>query len=291
MRAIYINGAFIDEKEAQISIFDRGFLFSDAVYEVTAVLDGNLVDNARHLDRLFRSLSEVGITFDLSHYELEVAQRELVNRNNVCEGVVYLQVTRGVAERDFLWPTDIAPTVIMFTQTKNLTSPALAERGAKVITVEDIRWGRRDIKTTSLLAQALAKNAAREEGCDDAWMVEDNLVTEGSSTNAFIVTPSGVLKTRDLSIQILHGITRRAVLEIAEEFGMDVTEEAFSVEEALTAAEAFATGSSFFVLPVVEIDGTVIGNGIPGDLTRRIRERYLAIAKASISASDKIQSI
>jgi len=277
-RIVYINGEYVPENEAKVSIMDRGYLFADGVYEVSAVINGKMVDNDRHLLRLERSLGELDMKSPLPVDEIEKIQIELIERNGLQEGIIYLQITRGVAERDFLWPEDISPTLTMFTQEKKLLQPPLAGKGASIITVPDIRWQRRDIKSVALLAQAMAKHAARKAGADDAWMVDNGYVTEGTSTNAFIVTMDGTLVTRDLTNKILHGVTRRAVLRLAEEAQLPIEERPFKPEEAYDAVEAFATGSSFFVLPVVEIDGHVLSNRAPGPLTNRLRELYIEIA-------------
>ncbi|HIE20827.1 MAG TPA: D-amino-acid transaminase [Rhodospirillales bacterium] len=277
-RIVYINGEYVPENEAKVSIMDRGYLFADGVYEVSAVINGKMVDNDRHLLRLERSLGELDMKSPLPVDEIHKIQIELIERNGLQEGIIYLQITRGVAERDFLWPEDISPTLTMFTQEKKLLQPPLAGKGASIITVPDIRWQRRDIKSVALLAQAMAKHAARKAGADDAWMVDNGYVTEGTSTNAFIVTMDGTLVTRDLTNKILHGVTRRAVLRLAEEAQLPIEERPFKPEEAYDAVEAFATGSSFFVLPVVEIDGHVLSNRVPGPLTNRLRELYIEIA-------------
>ena len=277
-RTVYINGEFVPESEAKISIMDRGYLFADGVYEVSAVINGKMIDNEGHLRRLERSLGELDLRSPLSNHEIEGVQNELVERNGLKEGIIYLQITRGVAERDFLWPEDISPTLTMFTQAKNLLQSPLATKGASIITVPDIRWQRRDIKSIALLPQAMAKHAARKAGANDAWMVDNGYVTEGTSTNAFIVTMEGTLVTRDLSTDILHGITRSAVLRLAEEAELPIEERSFTPQEAYDAAEVFATGSSFFVLPVVEIDGHIISNRAPGPLTNRLREMYIEMA-------------
>ena len=277
-RIVYINGEYVPENEAKVSIMDRGYLFADGVYEVSAVINGKMVDNDRHLLRLERSLGELDMKSPLPVDEIEKIQIELIERNGLQEGIIYLQITRGVAERDFLWPEDISPILTMFTQEKKLLQPPLAGKGASIITVPDIRWQRRDIKSVALLAQAMAKHAARKAGADDAWMVDNGYVTEGTSTNAFIVTMDGTLVTRDLTNKILHGVTRRAVLCLAEEAQLPIEERPFKPEEAYDAVEAFATGSSFFVLPVVEIDGHVLSNRVPGPLTNRLRELYIKIA-------------
>ncbi|HIM25094.1 MAG TPA: D-amino-acid transaminase [Rhodospirillales bacterium] len=277
-RIVYINGEYVPENEAKVSIMDRGYLFADGVYEVSAVINGKMVDNDRHLLRLERSLGELDMKSPLPIDEIHKIQIELIERNGLQEGIIYLQITRGVAERDFLWPEDISPILTMFTQEKKLLQPPLAGKGASIITVPDIRWQRRDIKSVALLAQAMAKHAARKAGADDAWMVDNGYVTEGTSTNAFIVTMDGTLVTRDLTNKILHGVTRRAVLRLAEEAQLPIEERPFKPEEAYDAVEAFATGSSFFVLPVVEIDGHVLSNRVPGPLTNRLRELYIEIA-------------
>lgn len=281
-RIVYLNGEFLPFAEARVPIMDRGFLFADGIYEVSAILDGHLVDNAAHLARLDRSLGEIGIRNPHSAEEWIALETELVARNGVAEGLVYMQVTRGVAERDFAFPSaDTPPTVMMFTQAKTVAANPLAETGAKVITVPDIRWKRRDIKSIALLAQVLAKQQAAEAGVAEAWMVEDGAVTEGSSSTAFIVTRDGTLVTRPLSTALLPGITRLAVLRLAEECQLRFEERLFGVAEAHDAAEAFYTSASAFVMPVVSIDGRAVGGGKPGSLTRRLRELYLDMARAS----------
>ncbi|TGD99807.1 D-amino-acid transaminase [Methylobacterium nonmethylotrophicum] len=280
-RIVYVNGRFVPFEEATIPIMDRGFLFADGIYEVSAVLNGRLVDNEAHLARLDRSLSEIGIRNPHTLAEWVRLEEELVSRNDLQEGLVYMEVTRGVAERDFAFPPEgTPPTVVMFTQAKNVSSNPLAERGAKVITVEDLRWKRRDIKSVALLAQVLAKQQAAAAGVAEAWMHEDGFVTEGGSSTAFIITDDGRVVTRPLSTALLPGITRRAVMRLAEENGLTVEERAFTVEEALNAAEAFFTSASAFVMPVIEIDGTRVGGGQPGPLTRRLRGFYLEMAAA-----------
>ncbi len=264
-RIVYVNGRFVPFEEATIPIMDRGFLFADGIYEVSAVLDGKLVDNEAHLARLDRSLSEIGIRNPHTIAEWTKLEEELVTRNALREGLVYMEVTRGVAERDFAFPPEgTPPTVVMFTQAKNVSANPLAERGAKVISVEDLRWKRRDIKSVALLAQVLAKQQAAAAGVAEAWMHEDGLVTEGGSSTAFIITEDGRIVTRPLSTALLPGITRRAVMRLAEENGLTVEERAFSIEEALQASEAFFTSASAFVMPVVEIDGQRVGGGQPG---------------------------
>lgn len=274
-RTVYVNGDYVAEEDAKISIFDRGFLFADGVYEVTSVLDGKLVDFDGHFKRLSRSLKELDMASPVSDEELLAIHRELVSKNELAEGLVYLQVTRGAADRDFAFPKDATPSLVLFTQAKNLVETASAKNGLKVISIPDIRWGRRDIKTVQLLAPSMGKMMAKAEGCDDAWMVEDGFVTEGTSNNAYIVTKAGTIVTRNLSNSILHGITRAAVLRLASEAQMKVEERPFTIDEAKDAAEAFVTAASTFVCPVVEVDGASLGNGIPGPVATRLREIYI----------------
>ncbi|WP_407519510.1 D-amino-acid transaminase [Methylobacterium oryzisoli] len=280
-RIVYVNGRFLPYEDASIPIMDRGFLFADGIYEVSAVLGGKLVDNDAHLARLDRSLGEIGIRNPHDAAAWTQLQEELIARNGLTEGGVYMQVTRGVAERDFAFPpADVAPTIVMFTQAKTIAANPLADRGAKVVSVEDLRWKRRDIKSVALLAQVLAKQHAAEAGAAEAWMHEDGFVTEGGSSTAFIITEDGRIVTRPLSTAILPGITRRAVMRLAEEAGLTIEERPFSLEEAFGAAEAFFTSASAFVMPVIEIDGRRIGGGQPGPLTRRLRGLYLEMAAA-----------
>ena len=279
-RTVYVNGEYLPEDQARVSVFDRGFLFADGVYEVSSVVDGKLVDNAAHLQRLKRSLAEIGLNAPASDAEIEAIQRQMVARNALTEGIVYLQVTRGAADRDFAYPKETRPSLVMFTQVKHVVDNPPAARGIAVITLPDIRWRRRDIKTIGLLPASMAKQAAVEAGADDAWMVEDGLVTEGSSNNAFIITMDGVIVTRDLSNSILHGITRRAVLAIAVREGLGIEERAFTPDEAYGAAEAFVTSASTFVMPVVRIDDHILGNGAPGPITNKLRALYIQLARA-----------
>ncbi len=279
-RIVYVNGAYLPEEEARISVFDRGFLFADGVYEVSSVLAGKLIDNANHMARLERSLGELRMAAPVPLAEIPAIQREIVARNAVDQGMVYLQVTRGAADRDFSFPKDATPSLVVFSQAKNLLEDPVAARGISVVTLPDIRWQRRDIKTVQLLAPSLAKQTALDAGADDAWLVEDGLVTEGSSNNAYIVTLEGTIVTRALSHAILHGITRRAVLGLAEREGLAVEERGFTVEEAYEAAEGFITSASSFVYPVVRIDDRILGNGAPGPIATRLRRLYIEMALA-----------
>lgn len=281
-RIVYVNGEFVPEEDAKVSVFDRGFIFADGVYEVSSVLRGKLIENTGHLVRLRRSLSELNMSSPATDEEIEAIQKELIERNNLDEGLVYLQVTRGAADRDFAFPKDVAPTLVMFTQAKNILANPIAEKGLSVITVEDIRWRRRDIKTVGLLAPCLAKMQAKAAGADDAWMVEDGFITEGSSNNAYIVTDNGTIVTRQVGHEILNGITRRAVLALAEKHSYKVEERLFSVDECYNAAEAFVTSATMFVQPVVKIDDKQIGDGRPGLVAQQLRELYIGMALAEV---------
>ena len=276
MRTVFVNGSYVPEDEARISIFDRGSLFGDAVYEVTSVLDGKLVDYAGHMTRLRRSLDALKMPSPATDDELLEIHRELVKRNILTEGLIYLQVSRGAADRDFLFPgPDVTPTLLLFPQHKSIVKSALAERGQKIILVDDLRWRRCDIKTVQLLYASMVKTEAHEAGADDAWMVLDGQITEGSSNNAYIVTGDGTIVTRELSTDILHGITRKSVLQCAAELQLTVEERPFTAAEARVAKEAFSTSATGFVNPVIEIDGAIIGDGKPGPITRRLRAVYI----------------
>lgn len=277
-RMVYVNGDVVAEEDAKISVFDRGFLFADAVYEVSTVLNGKLIDNNAHLRRLHRSLSELDMAPPCSDAELIKAQEKLVALNGVQEGLLYLQVSRGAADRDFAYPKDSDSSLVMFTQEKQLVDNPKAESGLKIISIPDLRWQRRDIKTVGLLAPCMGKQAAGDAGADDAWMVENGFVTEGTSNNAYIVTKDKKIKTRHLGNQILAGITRTAVLKFAKEADYEVIEEPFTIEEAKQASEAFITSASTFVMPVVSIDDTDIGTGQPGEVATELRKIYIATA-------------
>ena len=277
-RIVYVNGEYLPEAEAQISIFDRGFLMADGVYEVTSVLDGKLIDFDGHAKRLQRSMDELDMRAPVTTEELLDIHRELVRKNEITEGMIYLQVTCGSAgDRDFVFPDPetTEPTIVLFTQAKpGLADNPAAKKGIRVIGIEDIRWGRRDIKTVQLLYPSMGKMMAKKAGADDAWMIEDGFVTEGTSNNAYIVKGDTII-TRALSNDILHGITRAAVLRFAREAQMKVEERSFTIDEAKAADEAFVTSASTFVMPVVEIDGAAIGAGVPGKVAPRLREIYL----------------
>ncbi|MBM3519707.1 MAG: D-amino-acid transaminase [Alphaproteobacteria bacterium] len=278
-RTVYVNGAYLPEEEGKISIFDRGFLFADGVYELTAVVGGRLVDYDPHMERLERSLSELRLAWPCSKDELRAMHLELVRRNELSEGIVYMQVTRGAADRDFKFPKEVRSTLIAFTQVSAIVDNPNARTGIKVVTVPDLRWKRRDIKTVMLLAPSLGKQEAYECGAQEAWMVEEGFVTEGTSSNAYIVKDGKVI-TRGLSNSILAGCTRRSLFRLAGERGIVIEERAFTPEEAYGADEAFLTSASQFVIPIVEIDGKRIGGGQPGPVVRRLRELFLAAAQS-----------
>ena len=276
-RTVYVNGTYLPEDQATISVFDRGFLMADGVYEVTSVLDGKLVDFDGHTRRLHRSLDELEMQAPCSDADLIEMHRELVRLNGIDQGMIYLQVTRGnPGDRSFVFPDgSVKPTIVAFTQNiPNLADAPAAKTGFKVISVPDIRWGRRDIKTVQLLYPSMAKMMAKKAGVDDSWMVEDGVVTEGTSNNAYIIKGNRII-TRQLSNDILHGITRTAVLRFAAEAQFEVEERPFTVDEAKAADEAFATAATIFVMPVVEIDGAPIGTGKPGPVATRLRELYI----------------
>ena len=273
-RIVYVNGEYLPEERANISIFDRGFLFADGVYEVTAVIAGRFVDYEPHMERLERSLAELKMGWPCGKAELRAMHEELVRRNRLDQGWVYMQITRGSADRDFKFPKDAKPALVGFTQTKQLVDNPDAVKGVSVITVPDIRWARRDIKSVMLLAPVLGKQAAAEAGAFEAWMVEDGFVTEGTSSNAYIVQGDKVI-TRALSNQILAGVTRRTLFRLAKEHDVEIVERSFTPDEAYAADEAFLTSASNFVLPIVEIDGKRVGGGQPGPVARQLRAIFL----------------
>lgn len=281
-RIVYLNGTWLPEVEAKVSVFDRGFLMADGIYEVTCVLDGKLLDYAGHAARLQRSARELGLALPLDEAGLLAVHREIVARNETDQGMIYLQLTRGAADRDFIYPSaDTPPTLVMFTQAKNVLENAASETGIKVALLPDLRWGRRDIKTVQLLYPCMAKMEARERGADDAWLVEDGFITEASAATSNIVTQDGVLVTRDLSNALLPGVTRASVLALAAEHGVRTEERTFTPDEACAAREAFITSATNFVIPVIEIDGPGIGNGKPGALTRDLRRKYIETRPAA----------
>ncbi|MFT5537767.1 MAG: D-alanine transaminase [Burkholderiaceae bacterium] len=275
LRIVYLNGDYVPKSAAKISVFDRGLLFSDAVYEVISVIDGRLIDMERHVTRLERSLGELSIN---AFADWSTVSQQLVADNGLQEGLVYLQVSRGVMdERDYRWPApDAPPTIFAFAQERVLIANPMADSGMRIITRPDLRWQRCDIKTTQLLYASLMKMEAVAAGVDDVWMTRDDLVTEGTSQNAYIITRDGILISHQLDRAILPGVTRIEMLAQAQSMGLTVEERAFSIDEAKDAAEAFISSSTLLVMPVVEIDGHRIGDGRPGERTGKIRQNYLA---------------
>ncbi len=278
-RIAYVNGEYVPESHAKISVFDRGFLFADGVYEVTPVVKGKLVDFGPHMERLDRSLHELHMAWPCSKVEMKDIHEEIIAKNHLNEGIIYMQVTRGVADRMFNFPKDIRSSLVVFPQVMTLVDSPNARAGVKVITTADLRWLRRDIKSIMLLAPVLGKQEAYEKGAHEAWMVEDGHVTEGTSSNAYIVVNNTVI-TRPLSNRILAGCTRRALLRLSQEHGVKIEERAFTPEEAYAADEAFLTSASQFVMPIVEIDGKRIGGGQPGPVSRKLRQLFLEEAQA-----------
>lgn len=275
-RTVYLNGIYVAEEDAKVSIFDRGFLFADGIYEMTCVLESKLVDFEGHTRRLRRSANKVGIKLPLSEQELLKLYRELIHINGITEGAVYLQLTRGnEGDRNFQYSAGTPPTLVVFTQAKLLVENPSASKGISVVTLPDLRWARRDIKTVQLLYPVMAKMTAKASGAADAWMVEDGKVTEGASNNVWILTRDHKLITRELSHSILPGVTRAVVYKIAEELSLDVQEKSFTVAEAQNALECFATSATTFVTPVVVIDDVEIANGQPGPVTLRLRQAYI----------------
>jgi D-alanine transaminase len=273
-RIVYVNGEYLPEEQGKVSMFDRGFLFADGVYEVTPVVKGKLVDYEAHMERLVRSLGEIRIAGSATRAELDNMHMGLIQRNSLVEGYIYMQITRGAADRDFKFPKGVKPTMVGFTQKANLIDNPAATTGVSVVTVPDLRWKRRDIKSVMLLGPVLGKQEAYEKGAYEGWMVEDGYVTEGTSSNAYIVKDNTVI-TRGLSNEILAGCTRRALFRLANEQGVNVIERKFTPDEAYGAEEAFLTSASNFVMPIVEIDGKRIGGGQPGPVARRLRELFL----------------
>ncbi|HEY4031019.1 MAG TPA: D-amino-acid transaminase [Caulobacteraceae bacterium] len=277
-RLAYVNGRFLRQAEAGVSIEDRGFQLGDGIYEVWAVIDGKLADAEGHFARLQRSLHELRMPMPMSRAALTIALRETVRRNRVRYGIVYLQVTRGAARREHAFPSPtVQPTVVITARaSKASAAEARAGKGVDVISMPENRWGRCDIKAIDLLPNVLAKQAAKDVGAFEAWFVDpQGLVTEGSSSNAWIVDKDGVLRTRDIGANILRGVTRLSLIDVAREAGYQVDERPFTVEEAKAAREAFLTGAGALVLPIVSIDGQPVANGHPGEVARTLRAAYI----------------
>lgn len=281
-RIAYVDGQYLPHRAAGVHIEDRGYQFADGVYEVLAVAGGHLVDEGPHLARLARSLAELRIAAPMSQAALKIVMREVVRRNGVADGIVYLQVTRGAAPRDHGFPKAAKPILVVTSRRSRPVNPRLAENGIAVITIPDIRWQRCDIKSVALVANVLGKQRAREAGAYEAWQVDrDGFVTEGTSTNAWIVTPDGAVVTRQADRAILNGVTRLALFDIVRREGCRLVERPFGVAEAKAAREAFLTSTTAELLPIVSIDGDKIGDGTPGPLSRRLRAFYLAHTAAA----------
>jgi D-alanine transaminase len=283
-RVAYVNGRFVPHGEAMVHIEDRGYQLADAVYEVWALFDGRLADAEGHFARLERSLSELSIEMPMSRAALTIVLREAVRRNRVREGTVYLQVSRGVAPRDHAFPSGpVRPSVVITAKALDrAASEARAAKGAKVVTTPETRWGRCDIKTVGLLPNALAKQKAREAGAVEAWFVDElGFVTEGASSNAWIVDDEGRLRTRDTNANILRGVTRHTLLDVIAEQGMEVDERPFTPDDARAAREAFITGAGTLVLPIIAVDGKPVGDGTPGPVAMKLRSLYIERARAT----------
>ena len=273
-RIVYVNGTYFAQEDAKVSVFDRGFLFGDGVYEVIPVLNGRIVELTHALERLNRSLGEIAMAWPCTRDEFCAVLEELRTRNQLQEGYVYLQVTRGVAERDFAFPAATPSSFVAWTAVKKLIDNPLAVTGVKVVTVPDLRWKRRDIKSVNLLAQCLAKQQAASLGAFEGWMTEEGVVTEGASSSAYIVKDRTII-TRGLSTSILPGIRRKVILQMAREHDIALVERPFTVAEALAADEAFLSSATTLVMPVVSIDGQSVAGGKPGPVAQRLRAMYV----------------
>ena len=282
-RIVYLNGKYYKESEAKISIFDRGLLFADSVYEVTAVIDNKLIDFPAHIERLENSLNELEIKNIFSYDLLLKMHKDLVNKNKFSnkEGLIYMQVSRGTIERDFLIKDkDVTPNIFAFTQEKNLTDVDYKTNGLEIITRNDLRWQRKDIKTTQLLFATLIKTEAHKLGADDAWLIDgDGFVNEGTSNNAYIIDKNNNIITRNLSNKLLPGITRKTIIEVAKNLKLSIEERPFTVKEALESNEAFISSASTLIAPITKIDKNIIGQGQMGPITEILRETYIKISK------------
>ena len=278
-----MNGKFFSKKEARISVFDRGFLFSDSVYEVSAVIGGSLVDWQEHFARLIRSLDHLNIVNNFQEEDFYQIQKKLIKENELEEGLCYIQVTRGIAERDFNFAKNsLLPTVVIFTQEKLILSNPASKVGIKIMTVPDDRWRRRDIKTTQLLAQSLAKTHAVKKGVDDSLLVQDDFINEGSSSNVFIFKDERII-TPSLSNDILGGITRSSVIKFCQINNIEIKEQKINIDDLMNAQEVFLTSATSFVLPVIEVNGRRVGNGLVGDTVKKIQQIYIEQIKAKLS--------
>jgi len=283
-RIAYVNGRYLPHRQACVHIEDRGFQFADGVYEVIAVKNGGFVDETPHLVRLHRSLAELRIAPPMSDEALKAVMRETVRRNRIVDGIIYIQITRGAAPRDFSFPAGARPSLIMTARNQRPLDPKILERGVRVVTVPDIRWARPDIKSVALLPNALGKQHAREAGAYEAWQVDrEGNVTEGTSSNAWIVTANDEIVTRQADTAILNGVTRLGVLKVAGTAGLKLVERPFSVAEAKAAREAFLTSTTNFVVPIVRIDEATVGEGKPGEFVRRLRALYTKFALGDVA--------
>ena len=282
-RIVYLNGKYYKESEAKISIFDRGLLFADSVYEVTAVIDNKLIDFPAHIERLENSLNELEIKNIFSYDLLLKMHKDLVNKNKFSnkEGLIYMQVSRGTIERDFLIKDkDVTPNIFAFTQEKKLTDVNYKTNGLEIITRNDLRWQRKDIKTTQLLFATLIKTEAHKLGADDAWLIDgDGFVNEGTSNNAYIIDKNNNIITRNLSNKLLPGITRKTIIEVAKNLKLSIEERPFTIKEALESNEAFISSASTLIAPITKIDKNIIGQGQMGPITEILRETYIKISK------------
>ncbi len=275
-KQVYVNGKYFDKNDAVVSVFDRGFLFADSVYEVTAVINGFLVDWKAHFSRLKNSLKEIKLNLKIQEKEIFSIHKNLIKKNKIKEGLVYIQVTRGIGERDFNFSeTQFKPTIVIFTQEKKILNTDRAKEGIKIVTLEEKRWKRRDIKTTQLLASSMAKSEASKMGKDDCWFIENGFITEGSSSNAFIINDNNEVITRELSHNLLGGITRSSLLHFCKKNNMKFRESKFTELEAKNANEAFITSATNFVVPVIEIDGNKVGKGVVGSHVKKFQKLYL----------------
>ena len=283
-KLVYVNGKYFDENDAVVSVFDRGFLFADSVYEVTAVINGLLVDWEAHFSRLKNSLKEINLVLNIQEKEIFSIQKNLIDKNKIKEGLVYIQVTRGIGERDFNFSeTQFKPTIVIFTQEKKILNTNRAKKGIKIVTFEEKRWKRRDIKTTQLLASSMAKSEASKRGKDDCWFIENGYITEGSSSNAFIINDNNELITRELSHNLLGGLTRASILDFCEKSNMKFRESKFTELEAKNAREAFMTSATNFVVPVIEINGDKVGNGVVGSYVKKVQKLYFSEIQKRLS--------
>ena len=277
MNIAYVNGQYVPIEDAKVSIMDRGLMFADGVYEVAAIINGKLIDNYEHLKRLERSLNSIKLFSPIPISNIPSVEKELLAKNDINEGTLYLHITRGESDREFSFPDIVKPSLVMFVQSKNLIHLEPDDLAATVITVPDVRWKRRDIKSIALIAQVLAKQIAKEEGADEVWMVEDGCITEGGSSNAFIIKDDKLI-TRNSNNLILSGITRMAIMTLAKDFGISIEERSFTLDEAYNATEAFFTSASAFIMPVIRIDDKLISGGKPGPISLKLRELYINFA-------------